>query len=195
LVGSVRRGGNTELLAQAFAESTGKNHEVELVSVADYAVHPCIGCNSCYTREGHRCFQDDDMQQIYNKLKQADVLVIASPVYFYGISAQLKTVIDRLHTPMRNDFTVRKLGLILVGAADLPDLFDPIILQYRMLLRFFHLENIGIGETVKCSLRDDIGKSNTCLTDERYIQISLSDSFKDGVFRAPRRRKIFFAKR
>ena len=62
LVGSVRRGGNTELLAQAFAESTGKNHEVELVSVADYAVHPCIGCNSCYTREGHRCFQDDDMQ-------------------------------------------------------------------------------------------------------------------------------------
>ena len=92
---------------------------------------------------------------------------------------------------MRNDFTVRKLGLILVGAADLPDLFDPIILQYRMLLRFFHLENIGIGETVKCSLRDDIGKSNTCLTDERYIQISLSDSFKDGVFRAPRRRKYF----
>ena len=144
LVGSVRRGGNTELLAQAFAESTGKNHEVELVSVADYAVHPCIGCNSCYTREGHRCFQDDDMQQIYNKLKQADVLVIASPVYFYGISAQLKTVIDRLHTPMRNDFAVRKLGLILVGSADLPDLFDPIILQYRMLLRFFHLEDIGI---------------------------------------------------
>ena len=84
------------------------------------------------------------MQRIYDKLKQADVLVIASPVYFYGISAQLKAVVDRFHTPMRNDFAVQKLGLILVGAAELPDLFDPIILQYRMILRFFHLEDIGM---------------------------------------------------
>ena len=144
LVGSVRRNGNTDLLAQAFAESAGKRHEVELVSVADYAVHPCIGCNSCYTSDGHRCFQDDDMQQIYNRLKHADILVIASPVYFYGISAQLKAVVDRLHTPMRNEFHIKKLGLILVGAAELPDLFDPIILQYRMILRFFHLEDIGM---------------------------------------------------
>ena len=50
LVGSVRKGGNTDLLAQAFAESAGKHHEVELLSVADYDVHPCVGCNSCYTR-------------------------------------------------------------------------------------------------------------------------------------------------
>lgn len=84
------------------------------------------------------------MRQVYDKLKQADGLVVASPVYFYGISAQLKAVIDRLHTPMRNDFPIRKLGLILVGAAELPDLFDPIILQYRMILRFFHLEDIGM---------------------------------------------------
>ena len=144
LTGSVRKGGNTYLLARAFAEGAGKHNEVELVSVADYAVHPCIGCNSCYTSKGHRCFQDDDMQQIYDRLKQADVLVVASPVYFYGVSAQLKAVINRLHTPMRNDFPIRKLGLILVGAAELPDLFDPVILQYRMLLRFFRLEDIGM---------------------------------------------------
>ena len=83
------------------------------------------------------------MRQIYGKLRQADVLVVASPVYFYGISAQLKAVIDRLHTPMRNGFPIRKLGLILVGAAELPDLFDPILLQYRLILRFFGLEDIG----------------------------------------------------
>ena len=45
LVGSVRKGGNTELLARAFAEGAGKRHEVELVSVADYSIHPCTGCN------------------------------------------------------------------------------------------------------------------------------------------------------
>lgn len=144
LTGSVRKDGNTDLLAKAFAEEAGKLHEVEVISVADYDVHPCIGCNSCFTREGHRCFREDDMQRIYDSLLQADILVVASPVYFYGISAQLKAVIDRIHTPLRNDFPIRKLGMILVGAADIPDLFDPIILQYRMLLRFFSLEDIGM---------------------------------------------------
>ena len=143
LIGSVRRGGNTELLARAFADGAGAN-EVELVSVADTSVHPCRGCNACFSNEGGRCVQDDGMTEIYKKLKWADTLVIASPVYFYGVSAQLKALIDRLHTPMRNTFGIRRLGLILVGAAELPDLFDPIILQYRMILRFFGLEDIGM---------------------------------------------------
>ena len=83
------------------------------------------------------------MVAIYGKLMEADTVVVAFPVYFYGISAQMKALVDRLHTPMRNDFRIRKLGLILVGAATLPDLFDPILLQYRMILRFFRLEDIG----------------------------------------------------
>ena len=143
LVGSVRRDGNTERLAKAFAEGAGKHHEVELVSVADYRINPCRGCNYCYTSEGNRCIQQDDMPAIYEKLRQADMVVIASPVYFYGISAQLKALVDRLHTPMRNAFGIKRLGLILVGAATLPDLFDPILLQYRMILHFFCLEDIG----------------------------------------------------
>lgn len=107
LAGSMRKGGNTDLLAQAFAEGAGKNNTVEIVSVADYKVNPCIGCNSCFNREGNQCFQKDDMMKIYEKLKIADIIVIASPVYFYGISAQLKAMIDRLHTPMRNEFRVK----------------------------------------------------------------------------------------
>ena len=61
------------------------------------------------------------MGQIYKKLISADMLVIASPVYFYGISAQLKAVIDRLHTPLRNEFSIKKLALLLVGAAEVGD--------------------------------------------------------------------------
>jgi len=143
LVGSVRKGGNTEMLAKAFADGAGRRHHVELVSVADYRILPCMGCNNCYSGEGHRCVQQDDMTAVYDKLMEADTVVIASPVYFYGISAQLKALVDRLHTPMRNEFRIRRLGLILVGAATLPDLFDPILLQYRMILRFFHLQDIG----------------------------------------------------
>ena len=117
---------------------------MEIVSVADYKVNPCIGCNSCFTREGNKCFQNDDMDGIYEKLRVADVVVVASPVYFYGISAELKAVIDRLHTPMRNDFSIKKLVLLLVGAAELPELFDAIKLQYQLILNFFHLEDAGM---------------------------------------------------
>ncbi|MBQ7433649.1 MAG: flavodoxin family protein [Lachnospiraceae bacterium] len=144
LIGSMRKGGNTELLANAFARGAKENNEVEIISVAEYKVNPCIGCNSCFTREGNKCFQNDDMIPIYEKLKEADMVAIASPVYFYGLSAELKAVIDRLHTPLRNEFNIKKLVLILVGAATLPELFDSIIMQYKLVLNFFHLEDYGM---------------------------------------------------
>ena len=88
LVGSSLKGGNTDLLACSFAEGAGKRNEVELISVEDYKVRPCLGCNSCFKREDHSCFQKDDMGKIYDKLMEADILVIASPVYGLGPSVQ-----------------------------------------------------------------------------------------------------------
>ena len=143
LVGSPRRDGNTQVLAGACAAGARGRHQVELCSVADYLVHPCTGCNACAAREGHRCVQQDDMQQLYPKLAAADVVVIASPVYFYGVSAQLKAVIDRLHTPMRNRFQVKKLALLLVAGATLPAVFDAILRQYQLVLDYFGLEDAG----------------------------------------------------
>ena len=143
LVGSVRRDGNTQALAEAFAAGAGERHLVESCSVADYAVRPCTGCNCCFTQEGNRCVQQDDMQKLYPKLAAADVLVIASPVYFYGVSAQLKAVIDRLHTPMRDRFPVKKLALLLVAGATLPTVFDAIERQYQLVLDYFQLEDAG----------------------------------------------------
>ena len=143
LAGSPRKEGNTDRLVAAFVKGAEKNNEVEVFSVHDYKVNPCFGCNSCFSREGNNCFQNDDMQQIYKKLSEADILVIASPVYFYGISSQLKTVIDRLHTPLRNSFNIKKLALILVGAAELPEMFDAILTQYKLTLNFFKLEDAG----------------------------------------------------
>jgi multimeric flavodoxin WrbA len=144
LVGSMRKGGNTDMLAKSFAKGASKNNIVELISVADYSINPCIGCNSCFKRENNLCFQNDDMIKIYDKLRKADIVAVASPVYFYGISAQLKAIVDRLHTPMRNEFHIKKLALLLVGAATLPELFDPIKLQYQLILNFFNLEDVGM---------------------------------------------------
>ena len=143
LSGSPRKNGNTERLVAAFVRGAEARNTVEVVSVTDVTVHPCTGCNTCYSREGNRCVQHDDMEAICRKLEQTDVLVLASPVYFYGLSAQLKAVVDRLHTPRRNRFPIQKLGLILAGAASLPEMFDSILTQYRLILSFFRLEDAG----------------------------------------------------
>lgn len=144
LHGSARARGNTAQLVQAFvrgAEEAG--HQVTVLSVAALSIHPCIGCERCATAPDHACFQKDDMPQVYAALVQADTLVVASPVYFYGITAQLKALIDRLHTPMRNRFAIRRAALLLVAGNTLPDLFDAILLQYRMILRYFNIEDLG----------------------------------------------------
>ncbi len=143
LSGSPRKGGNTDLLVEAFKQGIGARHEVEIFRVSDLNIHPCLGCNVCFKEVHHTCCQKDDMTELYQKLSQTDLLVIASPVYFYGISAQLKTVIDRLHNPIRDSFQISQMALIAVGAATLPELFDAILAEYRLCLNFFKLEDRG----------------------------------------------------
>ena len=143
LTGSPRKDGNTDLLVKAFAKGASQQHHVEVVSVHDYKVNPCMGCNACFKNKANACVQNDDMPLIYEKMSGADMLVIASPVYFYGLSAQLKAVIDRFHNPIRDTFRLKKMALLLVGAATLPELFDSILAQYRLCLNFFKLEDAG----------------------------------------------------
>ena len=102
-----------------------------------------MGCNACFKNENNACIQKDDMCLIYDKMAVADMLVIASPVYFYGLSAQLKAVIDRFHNPIRDTYHIKKTALLLVGAASLPELFDGILAQYQLCLNFFKLEDAG----------------------------------------------------
>ena len=141
--GSPRKGGNTDLLVETFVKGASQKHHVEVVSVHDYKVSPCMGCNACFRSNGNTCAQKDDMPIIYEKMAHADMLVIASPVYFYGLSAQLKAVIDRCHNPIRDTFHIKKTAILLVGAATLPELFDSILTQYQLCLNFFKLEDAG----------------------------------------------------
>ncbi len=143
LSGSPRKGGNTDLLVEAFVRGASQHNHVEVVTVRDCNVSPCKGCNACFRSEAHTCVQPDDMAAIYAKMAVADMLVIASPVYFYGLSAQLKAVIDRFHNPVRDSFNITKTALLLVGAASLPELFDGILSQYQLSLNFFKLEDAG----------------------------------------------------
>lgn len=100
------------------------------------------------------------MPHIYAKAAEADMLVIASPVYFYGLSAQLKCVIDRFHNPIRDTFHIKKMALLLVGAATLPELFDSILAEYLLCLKFFKLEDAGKVLARGCKDKGDINRSD-----------------------------------
>ena len=164
--GSPRKGGNTELLAEAFAKGAAKHHHVEIVSVRDYKVNPCLGCNACFKSDANTCAQKDDMTVIYEKMSQADMLVIASPVYFYSISAQLKAVIDRFHNPIRDTFHIKKMAILLVGAASLPELFDAILTEYNLCLKFFDIEDAG--KVLVRGVKDKGDINNTDALNEAY---------------------------
>lgn len=95
LSGSPRKGGNSDLLCDEFMRGAAETgNEVEKMRVAAKKVAPCSGCYYC-TKNNGKCVHKDDMAEILQKMIDADVLVLASPVYFYSINAQLKAVIDR----------------------------------------------------------------------------------------------------
>ena len=95
LEGSPRLNGNSCLLSNEFARGAEEaGCSVEKIAVARKRVAGCLGCNACYRNDGV-CVQKDDMVEIREKMLGADVIVLASPIYFYSMTAQLKAVIDR----------------------------------------------------------------------------------------------------
>jgi len=96
IVCSPRKGGNTEILvAEALNAASEKGAETEIVLVADKQINPCDACDACL--ENGACVIEDDMQDIYQKLENADGIIFGTPVYFNNVSAQAKAVIDRTY--------------------------------------------------------------------------------------------------
>ena len=95
LSGSPRKGGNSDILCDEFARGAQEaGNEVEKIRVAAKKIAPCSACYYCRDHGGV-CIHKDDMAEVLQKMIDADVLVLSSPVYFYSIDAQLKAVIDR----------------------------------------------------------------------------------------------------
>lgn len=92
---SPRRGGNSDLLCDEFLRGVRETgYAVEKIFLRDKTIGFCTGCSTC-SMHGKPCPQQDDMSEILDKMVVADVIVMATPVYFYTMSAQMKTLIDR----------------------------------------------------------------------------------------------------
>ena len=111
---SPRIGGNSDILCDQFLKGAADaGHQTEKISLSKMSISPCRACYSC--GKNHVCVIDDDMAVIQEKLMKADVIVLATPVYFYCMDAQLKMMIDRC-LPHYLDIKNKRFWLIVTAA-------------------------------------------------------------------------------
>jgi multimeric flavodoxin WrbA len=148
IAGSPRRQGNTDLLlAELLKGAVSKGAEVETIVLQNLKFSTCVHCDSCL-KEG-KCRIQDDMQKIFDKLAEADVIVLASPVQFAGITAPLKAMIDRcqclwarkyvLKIPPLSPVKSRKGFFLSVSGTRLKNMFEPSV---TIAKTWFHVINI-----------------------------------------------------
>lgn len=115
---SPRKHSNSDALAEAFAEGARKaGHTVEKISLIDKDIQFCRGCLACQTTM--RCVIHDDADKIVQeKMRCADVLVFATPIYYYEMSGQMKTLLDRANPLYASDYAFRDVYLIATAAED-----------------------------------------------------------------------------
>ena len=144
LMGSPNKKGSTSILVEEFKRGAEEaNHSVEVIDVCQANVHPCTGCVAC-GYEGP-CVQNDDTQMIREKILSSDMIVFATPLYYYGMSAQLKTTIDRF-CAYNSSLNKRHLKSALLAVAWNSDdcTFDALEAHYKTLVRYINFEDKGM---------------------------------------------------
>lgn len=161
LTGSPHKTGTSRLLAEKFMEGAkDAGHEIFLFDTAFSNVHPCIGCDKCECGE-KECVFKDDMLILYPKLIEADLIAYATPLYYHGMSAQLKTVIDRYHGIDKQLCGAGKKAVLLVaGASRSTWVMDGIEATYETDLRYLGWKDCGRILAIGCYSREDIEKTD-----------------------------------
>jgi len=155
---SPRKNGNSEILARKFAEGArAAGNEVNFVAVRDLDLKFCTGCLYCQTHD--KCVLNDGMNDLYGQFQNADALVFATPVYYYAVSGQLKTLLDRLNPiyPRENKF--KEVYLLTTAADDDERAMDGAVKDIQGWIDCFNgvtLKDVirGVGVTEKGEIND-----------------------------------------
>ena len=142
LTGSPRKNGNSATLADSFIKGAKEaGHTVERFDAAFKKVHPCIACNSC-GMDGP-CVFKDDFEFVRKHIVEADCVVFATPMYYFGISAQLKAVIDRFYAINGSIHVPKKAVLLMTYANTAASEAVPIKSHYDVLLKYLGWTDAG----------------------------------------------------
>lgn len=114
---SLRAKSNSDILAERLiAGANDAGHEVEYISLKGKEIKFCIGCLAC--QKTQKCVQKDDAVEIAEKVKNADTLVFVTPIYYYEMCGQMKTLLDRLNPLYSSDYKFRRIYMLAVAAED-----------------------------------------------------------------------------
>ena len=144
LVGSPRKGGNTDILVDELLGAAAANgHSVGKVRLTELSIGPCRDCRACKRREDHSCALDDDMTGLSSELERADVVVFGTPIYWYGPSAQMKPMIDRLRVFSGTGKLRGKTGILVLPSQEGPSCCGPTVDMFMMIFRFLEMREGG----------------------------------------------------
>ena len=142
LTGSPRKDGNSALLADNFIKGVQEaGHHIERFDAAFKKVHPCVACNHCGMNGP--CIFNDDFNFVREHIVDADAVVFATPMYYFGVSAQLKAVIDRFYALNGQIHRPKKAVLLMTYANTAESEAKPIVSHYETLLNYLGWTDAG----------------------------------------------------
>lgn len=160
LTGSPHEQGTTALLADEFcAGAKESGHDVVRFDTAKLNINPCLGCFHCRKNDG-KCVYDDDMKKIYPHLLTADAVVLVTPLYYFGMTAQLKSVIDRFFS-INASLREKSKKLLLISACGNKEAraMDALVANFHAISRYLNWEESGMVLAIEAYTRKDAENS------------------------------------
>ena len=142
LQASPRAKGNTAWMAEEFknaAEAAG--HQVTLVNVSKKKIAGCLACEYCHNKGNGACIQKDDMQELYPLMAEAEVLVLAAPIYYFALNAQIQAPIQRMYC-VNKPAKVQKMALLMSSYS--PNVYDGATAEFRDICNYWGTKSIGV---------------------------------------------------
>lgn len=158
---SPNEAGTSALLVDEFIRGASEaGHEIFRFDAGDKAVGACLACQSCGCGSSP-CVQEDDMLELHDALLNTDAVVFASPIYYFGMCAQMKLVIDRFYAVNTNlRERARKAALLLTCASDNAAVVGPAVSQYECMLGYLGWQDGGRVLALGCPVRAVIEQSD-----------------------------------
>ena len=140
LVGSPRKGGNTDTLVSAILYGAGaSNHEVEKIFLYDIDILPCIDCRGC--KKGfYECVFNDGMKLLYAKIEEAQVIIFGTPLYWYGPTAKMKLMLDRFRPFISSRKLKGKKAILAIPSEEGPKACSPLVIMFECSFNYLGMK-------------------------------------------------------
>lgn len=176
LTGSPRKGGNSDTLADAFIEGArSKGHDAARFETAVKTVQGCRACNACWSK-GDACIFDDGFRELAPLLVKADVLVLATPLYFYGFASQIKAAIDKFYSFMvphaKQKLKLKEAVLLMTAEEDRQEAFAGSVGTYKSICEYLELADRGMITVQGVNAKGEIA-GNASLEQARALGASM----------------------